>query len=360
MNSKSSKALLAIVLSSVLFVFAGCWTEGNQPPPPPGGNEWKQLVDLSGEWKFSVGDNSEWASPVLNDENWETIHVPSSWENQGFHGYDGYAWYRNSFTLPEKYKNDVVYLFLGYVDDVDQVFINGKKVGYSGSFPPDYRSAYDVFRRYPVPMQLLNYNDKNTIAVRVYDDELEGGILRGDVGIYLPDYSLENGINLVGSWKFSTGDSLGWKDNNFDDSNWVNLIVPGYWENQGFPDYDGFAWYRRTVFVPQKFKDEKLVLLLGKIDDLDEVYINGRIAGSTGKMNDLRNLGDNYQKLRGYFLNKDAFKYGADNLIAVRVYDGFKDGGIYEGPVTIITQSEFTEYWNKIRKSPNFFEKIFN
>ena len=35
----------------------------------------------------------------FDDSEWEKINVPSSWENQGFHGYDGYAWYRTSFKL---------------------------------------------------------------------------------------------------------------------------------------------------------------------------------------------------------------------------------------------------------------------
>ncbi len=332
--------------------------EGTQNPLNPE-SEWRQIVDLSGEWKFSVGDEKKWATAEFNDNSWERIEVPSSWENQGFHGYDGYAWYRNSFSIPEKYKDDIVYLFLGFVDDVDQVFINGKQVGYSGSFPPEYESAYNVNRRYPVPASLLNFSKSNTIAVRIYDDELEGGILRGDIGFYVPEYSIDNGINLVGTWKFKTGDNPEWKETNFDDSNWADLIVPGYWENQGFADYDGFAWYRKTVFVPEKYGNEKLILVVGKVDDIDEAYINGKLVGSTGSM-ETKDLGDNYQKLRGYYLAGNDFKYGENNVIAVRVYDGFKEGGIYEGPVTIVSQREYREYWNNIRRGSNFIDRFFN
>ncbi len=348
------------VVSFFAALIAGCETEETNTTETSGDSEWKQLVNLAGEWKFSVGDNQEWASPDLRDDNWEKIEVPSSWENQGFHGYDGYAWYRNTFELPDKFKGNIIYVFLGYVDDVDQVFINGKRIGFSGSFPPEYRTAYNVFRRYPVPSEVLNFNKKNTIAVRIYDDELEGGILRGDIGIYTPDYYLRNSISLIGTWKFKTGDSLDWKDNNYNDSRWANLIVPGYWESQGYPDYDGFAWYRRTVMVPEKFKDENLILMAGKIDDLDEVYINGKRVGSTGKFNNLNDLGDNYLKLRTYYLSKDDLIYGGNNLIAVRVYDGFRDGGIYEGPVAIVPQKEFTTYWNSVRHGKNIFDKIFD
>ncbi len=33
----------------------------------------------------------------FDDSKWDKITVPSSWENQGFRGYNGYAWYRVSF-----------------------------------------------------------------------------------------------------------------------------------------------------------------------------------------------------------------------------------------------------------------------
>ena len=41
------------------------------------------VIDLEGNWKFSIGDDSAWASPDYNDQDWEEIKVPSSWENEG-------------------------------------------------------------------------------------------------------------------------------------------------------------------------------------------------------------------------------------------------------------------------------------
>jgi len=344
--TKNIKILFAVIFSIVLF--SGCRNDESTGYHEPG-SEWEEVVNLAGDWSFSVGDNPKWATPGFDSENWEKIKVPSSWENQGFHGYDGYAWYRNTFELPEKYRDKFLYLFLGYVDDVDQVFINGKMVGFSGSFPPDYNTAYNIFRRYPVPNKDLNFDGKNTIAVRVYDYELEGGILSGDIGIYTAGNIFQNSVMLIGTWKFNTGDSLAWKNQTYNDSSWKKIIVPAYWENQGYPEYDGYAWYRRTIFIPDKFKDEKMILMLGKIDDLDEAYLNGKLVGSTGKMNNPSDLGDNYLKLRAYYLSKDDIKFGQNNLIAVRVYDGFQDGGIYSGPVAILPLKEFSAYWNSIR-----------
>ncbi|MBK7228243.1 MAG: beta galactosidase jelly roll domain-containing protein [Ignavibacteriales bacterium] len=134
------------------------------------------------------------------------INVPSSWENQGFHGYDGYAWYRNSFKLSSDLNNKDIYLVLGYVDDVDQTFINGNLIGVSGGFPNDYRTAYNAFRKYYIPKEYLNKDGENTIALRIYDDELEGGIMSGKIGIYTYEGRFEPDVNLNGPWEFSIYD----------------------------------------------------------------------------------------------------------------------------------------------------------
>ncbi len=142
------------------------------------------IVNLSGKWKFKIGDNKAWAAEKLNLDEWEDIKVPSSWENQGFPGYDGYAWYRTEFTLGTEYSNSTLQLLLGYIDDVDEVFLNGVKIGQKGSFPPSFWTAYNSERNYQMPAGVIKYNQKNTLAIRVYDAQLDGGILHGNIGIY--------------------------------------------------------------------------------------------------------------------------------------------------------------------------------
>ena len=43
-------------------------------------------------------------------------------------------------------------------------------------------------------------------------------------------------------------------------------------------------------------------------------------------------------------------KRNEKNIIAVRVFDSGRDGGIYEGPVGLITQTKYIDYWRKIKK----------
>jgi beta-galactosidase/beta-glucuronidase len=100
------------------------------------------LQSLKGSWQFSIGVNEEWVSPKFNDSDWETIKAPSPWENQGYNGYNGYAFYRKKINIPSNYKGRMLYLNMGYIDDVDEVYLNGHKIGSTGGFPPDYNTAY--------------------------------------------------------------------------------------------------------------------------------------------------------------------------------------------------------------------------
>ena len=81
----------------------------------------------------------------------------------------GYAWYRTTFDGNMLRNEKDVYLNLGYIDDADEVFINGQQIGASGQFPPNFQTAYEARRIYYIPIEHLDVNGENTIAVRVYD-----------------------------------------------------------------------------------------------------------------------------------------------------------------------------------------------
>jgi len=332
---------------------------------------WDRLVNLRGGWKFSIGDDIKWANPKFDDKSWEVIKVPSSWEEEGFHGYNGYAWYRKHFTISSSMKDRNITVKLGRIDDVDEVYINGNLIGSSGTFPPNYQTAYFAWRDYQLPAKYLNFDKDNVIAVRVYDSQLEGGILEGNIGLYENVDAMRLDYNLSGEWKFETGDDMKWKEQNLDDKKWKKVFVPAAWESQGFNGYDGFGWYRLKFTMPENLSYDKMVLVLGKIDDIDEVFVNGTLVGSTGSM-----IGDPYpiefnnseewMQFRGYFLPDNFLKPGKEYVIAVRVYDGYNVGGIYEGPIGLIEQSKYIKYWKNQRKDYNkrstksLWELIFN
>ena len=326
--------------------------------------DWVRVKKLSGTWKFSIGDDLNWKNPKFNDKRWDEVRVPNSWENQGFHGYNGYAWYRNNFKLDSELKGNSLELHLGYIDDADEVYVNGHLIGFSGSFPPNYSTAYYAYRKYPIPTHIINFDGENVVAVRIYDAELEGGIISGEIGIFAKMGGLVPDFDLSGLWKFNTDDELSRKEVNYNDANWKELVVPSYWETSGYRDYDGFAWYRKEFVLPQKLNNEKLVLLLGKIDDIDEVYVNGKLVGGTGKIEsnpNKINFYNEYSQLRGYYIPDNVLNKTGKNIIAVRVYDGYKDGGIYSGPIGLITQKNYSDFWKTNRKkNKTLFEWLFD
>lgn len=330
-NKVRSKAWVWLILC--------CLTLSSKATDP----DWDLVISLEGRWKFTIGDKLEWASPDYRDGSWETISVPNKWEDQGFNGYDGYAWYRKYFNGTYLPRNKPVYLFLGYIDDVDEVYVNGQLVGFSGSFPPKFSTAHRAFRKYMIPDDLLNHDGNNLISVRVYDKYGEGGILSGDVGIYTYRGSDKIVLSLQGLWSFKRGDDSQWRNRYFNDDDWDQITVPRPWENQGYRRYDGYAWYRKTLKFTERQVREPLVLVLGKIDDFDQTYFNGKLIGST---NDGRGYGSSWSftKIRAYDIPPDLVKIGQTNAIAIRVLDIGNVGGIYEGPVAIVPKSQLKEF----------------
>jgi sialate O-acetylesterase len=306
--------------------------------------EWKMLVDFRGQWKFKLGDNEKWAKESFDDTKWDEIFVPANWEDEGYPGYDGYAWYRKHFHVSPEMYNKPLYIHLGCIDDVSEVFLNGHFVSFTGAFPPHYITAYNVDQKFIVPKEYWNSSGDNIIAVRVYDDQLVGGINKGRPGVFemedylYPDYAIE------GTWKLKKGDDDDWAKPSFDDSKWPDVLVPAYWDTQGLKDYDGYGWYRVRFTVPEKFRDQDLVLVVGKIDDVDETYLNGERVGRTGT----RHVqGWEYLKFRAYTVPSETIKFGQENVLAVRVYDNFLHGGIYDGPVGFVTRDHYRRWERK-------------
>jgi sialate O-acetylesterase len=94
--------------------------------------------------------------------------------------------------------------------------------------------------------------------------------------------------------------------------------------------------------------------MLGKIDDVDQTYINGVLVASTGTFPKNRDnwggYGQEYNAQRGYYIPAGLLKKGT-NVIAVRVLDTGGVGGIYEGPLGLLSQTKYIEYWRRIKNS---------
>ena len=136
-----------------------------------------------------------WADPALDDGAWSTIPVPSLWEEAGYEGMDGIAWYRTSFNLTADEARQGVTIGLGMIDDSDESWVNGHRVG-------GMQGAWNVQRRYDVPASAL-VAGRNVLAVRVEDTGGGGGMYGERDSVYFSAAGVRR--PLAGQWKFKVG-----------------------------------------------------------------------------------------------------------------------------------------------------------
>ncbi|TNE72034.1 glycoside hydrolase [bacterium] len=305
---------------------------------------------------FTMGDNIEWAKAAYNDSSWNSIELGKSWEDQGYWDLDGYAWYRVHLEINNINPDEWYWLSLGRLDDVDITYLNGVEIGRTGMFPPQYETAYHVYRKYLVKGDAF-LAEKNILAVRFFDERLSGGWLENTLSIQPFSDGPTVKIPLVEGWRIKIGDDLRWMEPEFDDSEWTPIQINQKWETQGFRNYDGFAWYRLQTEVPLSLPTGSMILHLGKIDDADQVYVNGILIGGIGVFDDAQvhfNSQD-YQIERVYELPDFLIIPGSDVFIAIRVFDGLETGGMYEGypyleivPQSYETRSTLEKLWSAI------------
>jgi beta-galactosidase len=96
-------------------------------------------------WKFIVGDPRDAHLETLSDSSWKPVDLPHDWvisrpfkrggekgwdeqNMQGFFAWEGVAWYRKEFSLPDVNGKKVLVYFGGAYRN-STVYINGKKAG---------------------------------------------------------------------------------------------------------------------------------------------------------------------------------------------------------------------------------------
>ena len=111
-----------------------------------------------------------------------------------------------------------------------------------------------------------------------------------------------------------------WSNVAADTTDWKTMELPGLWETKGLPDFDGIVWFRREVTLPAAWAGKPVQLSLGKVDDYDTTYLNGKEVGHK----------EVWDSPRNYKVPAGIAKEGR-NIVAVRVFDRQGDGG-FTGP----------------------------
>ncbi len=142
-----------------------------------------------------AGDPPRWAAPELDDSAWATMELPANWEDAGLAELDGVVWFRRAVELPAAWAASDLVLSLGPIDDADETFFNGRRIGST--------SGWSELRRYRVPAALVRPG-RNLIAVRVLDTLYSGGLWGepDDLRLAGPDGPP---LELAGSWRYRVG-----------------------------------------------------------------------------------------------------------------------------------------------------------
>lgn len=137
---------------------------------------------------------ADWKNPEYDVSSWTTVKVPGVIDPE----IDGVVWFRRDIDLPASWADKDLRLSLGAIDDCDETFFNGVKVGGIGPDTPNY---WDHKRMYTVPGKLVKAG-KNTIAIRVIDTFSNGGFVSPANLIYVQCGSdPAQRIGLDGNWK---------------------------------------------------------------------------------------------------------------------------------------------------------------
>ncbi len=113
-----------------------------------------------------------------------------------------------------------------------------------------------------------------------------------------------------------------WSAIDLDDGDWKSLVVPKYWEEQGYAQIDGVAWYRKEIKLTEEQSQTNVTLHLGKVDDSDITWVNGIEVGKTEGPHD---------EDRIYTIDSKHLRPGK-NMLVVRVNDTGGNGGIWGDP----------------------------
>ncbi len=120
-----------------------------------------QRQNLQDGWLWSVTGDSKDFTPVDTAFFSDLTSLLSGKKS-------GTIFLKNEFYLDDNLKNRDISLYLGKVNFADRTYFNGKLIGFTGSFPPEEFSSWNVSRFYQIPEHLIEPNARNTLLVEIY------------------------------------------------------------------------------------------------------------------------------------------------------------------------------------------------
>lgn len=148
---------------------------------------------MNKEWKFTRQNEEQAIEKSYNDQKWEIINVPHTWNAidgaNGLDFYKGACWYRKEFRIDTLLEGNRVYIEFNGANSITEVYVNGTYVG-------QHKGGYSTFRFDITNVvafgrdNVLSVKVDNTVVDDVYPQKADftfyGGIYR-DVNIIVTD-----------------------------------------------------------------------------------------------------------------------------------------------------------------------------
>ncbi len=149
-------------------------------------------------------------------------------------------------------------------------------------------------------------------------------------------------LRLDDEWRFATdpqkqGTAQRYYAPTFNDSSWKTVGATDWWQNQGFDEYNGTAWYRKEFSLeavtgedPQGVAKRQILLAFGAVDGDAVVFLNGKKVGQ-------HLLGKNFEGYdQPFIFDITSIVKPTQNIITVQVTKEKFVGGI-NGGVSVMT-----------------------
>lgn len=263
----------------------------------------------------------------MTDLNYE--YLPGTEFVEKFHYTD-----KDVMNLVDRFKSEGLPLDVLVLDFAWHRF--GWKGGYDWSpvFPePDTFLAWTRARGLKVTLNdHPGYGRESVLS----DEDSRAQTVRAALGIRPPPKPTFL-LDLAAEWKFqidpdTTGVRSNWFATQFNDATWPAVEAGRIWEDQGYAEYDGMAWYRKWISIPGEGTVSPLYLIFGGVDDEYDLYINGKLVAHRGAPNS-----SVYNSITFTDISK-AVQTGEKNLVVLRVNDWGGGGGISAAPALLSDQ----------------------
>lgn len=258
------------------------------------GEVWLASGQSNMEWPLAQTDGAEVAIAAANDPLIRHFKIPKSWAGAPQWQLDGGRWLPASPQHAGDF-SAVAYYFARQMRERTGVAVGIIDSTWGGSTIEAWTdAATQGLDSAALVAQAAALRDSDTRALQVTH------------------------ANLA-RWPQLPADASRWYEADVDAAQWTSITVPGLWESQGWNGMDGVAWYRASFHLSAEEAANGVMLGVGRVDDTDTTWVNGRQVGETRLQ---------YNLARRYSVPASALQPGL-NHVAVRVQDFGGGGGIH-------------------------------